>query len=87
MGHRVWLGVASSPGYAFAADIDERQQADYIVGAYSWAREWGHAGAMFLWNRNFGPALGAEDPATKYGIVYEDWSPRPAYTALKEMAR
>ena len=81
------LGVAPSPVYAFAADIDERQQADYIVGAYRWAREWGHAGTMFLWNLNLGPALGVEDAAAKYSIVYEDWSPRPAYAALKEMSK
>jgi hypothetical protein len=81
------MGIKPSPGYDFTADIDEGQQADYIVGAYAWAKEWGHAGAMFLWNLNFGPVSGAEDAAAKYSIVYEDWTLRPAYTALKEMLK
>jgi hypothetical protein len=81
------METGANPGYDYTEDIDERQQADYIVGAYAWAREWGHAGAMFLWNLNAAPVLGAEDAAAKYGIVYEDWSPRPAYAALRDMPK
>jgi hypothetical protein len=80
-------GVGPSPGYDFTADIDESQQADYVVGAYVWAKEWGHAGATFLWNLNYSALLGAEDAAAKYSIVYEDWSPRPAYVSLKDMPK
>jgi hypothetical protein len=39
------LGMEVSPGYAFVNDLDEQQQAAYITGAYTWAEEWGHAGA------------------------------------------
>ena len=60
-GKRVWatefgwpttdgMGVSASPGYEFANDINEQQQADYLVRAYTWSRNWGHAGVMFLWN-------------------------------------
>ena len=81
------MGVGASQGYEFANDINEQQQADYIVRAYTWSRSWGHAGTMFLWNLNFWPASGAQDEKAKYGIVRGDWSPRPAYTALKNMAK
>jgi hypothetical protein len=81
------LGTEPNPGYEYTADIDEQQQADYIVGAYAWAKEWGHAGAMFLSNLDAAPVLGAEDAAATFSIVYEDGSPRPAYAALKEMAK
>ena len=65
----------------------EQQQADYLVRAYQWSRSWGHAGVMFLWNLNFWPTTGPENEMAKYGIVRGDWSPRPAYTALKNMPK
>jgi hypothetical protein len=40
---------------------------------------------MFLTNLNAAPAKGAEGAMAKYSIVYADWSPRPAYTAIQEM--
>ncbi len=97
-GKRIWatefgwptvdgMGVGANVGYEFANDINEQQQADYIVRAYTWSRSWGHAGTMFLWNLNFWPTTGAENEMAKYGIVRGDWSPRPAYTALKNMPK
>lgn len=97
-GKRIWatefgwpttdgMGVSASPGYEFANDINEQQQADYLVRAYTWARNWGRAGVMFLWNLNFWPTAGAENEMAKYGIVRGDWSPRPAYIALRNMPK
>jgi hypothetical protein len=97
-GKRIWatefgwptvdgMGVSASPGYEFANDINEQQQADYVVRAYTWSRNWGHAGVMFLWNLNFWPAAGAQNEMAKYGIVRGDWSPRPAYIALRNMPK
>jgi hypothetical protein len=77
------LGMEVSPGYVFVNDVDEQQQAAYIVGAYAWAEGWGHAGAMFLFNLNVSPTR--SDLGLVYSIVYQDWSPRPAYRALKEI--
>jgi spore germination protein YaaH len=97
-GKRIWatefgwpttsgMGVGPSPGYEFSENINEQQQADYIVRAYTWSRSWGHAGVMFLWNLNFWPTTGPQNEMAKYGIVRGDWSPRPAYTALKNMPK
>lgn len=97
-GKRIWatefgwptvdgMGVGPSPGYEFSQDINQQQQADYLVRAYQWSRSWGHAGVMFLWNLNFWPTTGPENEMAKYGIVRGDWSPRPAYTALKNMPK
>jgi hypothetical protein len=77
------LDMEVSPGYLFVNDIDEQQQAAYIVGAYVWAEQWGHAGAMFLNNLNVSPVR--SDMGLTYSIVYPDWSPRPAYTALQAL--
>lgn len=81
------MGVPPNAGYEFAANLTESQQADYIVRAYQWAKSWGHAGTMFLWNLNFWPTVGAGNEMAKYGIVRGDWSPRPAYTALQNMPK
>jgi len=81
------MGVPVNDGYGYAADIDEQQQADYITRAYAWASDWGHAGVLFLWNLNMWPEAGAENEMAKFGIVRGDWSPRPAYTALRAMPK
>jgi len=81
------LGVPPAPGYPFAADINEAQQAQYLVRAYQMGRNWGWVGVMFLWNLNFGPVCGAADEKAAYSIVRPDWSPRPAYNALASMPK
>jgi hypothetical protein len=79
--------VLPNPGLEFMADINERQQADYIVRAFTWARRWGHAEVMVLWNLNLWPVAGPESEMSKYSIVRGNWSPRPAYVALRDMPK
>jgi hypothetical protein len=97
-GKRIWatefgwptvdgMGVPPNPGFEYAADIDQAQQASYIVGGYQWAAEWGHAAVLTLWNLNFWPVVGPENEMAKFSVVRGDWSPRPAYTAIKAMPR
>jgi hypothetical protein len=97
-GKRVWatefgwptvdgMGVSPNPGYEYAADIGEAQQADYISGAYRWAAGWGHAGTLVLWNLNMWPIVGSGNEMSKFSILRGDWSPRPAYTALKALPK
>jgi len=81
------LGVPPAPGYEFANDINEAQQADYFVQAYQMGRNWGWVGVMFLWNLNFGPVCGAADEKAAYGIIRPGWSLRPAYAALRDMPK
>jgi hypothetical protein len=81
------MSVPPSPGQEYAADITEQQQAAYTVRAFIWAHEWGHAGVMFLWSLNYWPAAGRYSEMAKYSLVRWNWSPRPAYLAVKEMAK
>ena len=78
------LGVTPVPGYEYAADNTEAEQADYIVRAYQIGREKGYMGVMFLWNLNFGVTSGASDEKAAFGILRPDGTPRPAYHALKD---
>jgi hypothetical protein len=77
--------VPPNPGLEYAADINETEQADYLVRAYAWSREWGHGGVLFLWNLNYWSAAGPYSEMSKYSILRADWSPRPAYIAVRDM--
>lgn len=81
------LGAGPAPGYGYAADNTEAEQAQFIVRAYQMAKNWGWVGPMFLWNLNFAPASGRANEKAAFGIVREDWSPRPAFHALAGMPK
>lgn len=81
------LGAGPAPGYGYAADNSEGEQAAFLTRAYQMGRNWGFVGVMFLWNLNFGPVSGKNDEKAAFGIVRPDWGPRPAYTALRDMPK
>ncbi|MFZ5917187.1 MAG: cellulase family glycosylhydrolase [Chloroflexota bacterium] len=81
------LGAPPPSGYEYANNNTEEAQASYIVRAYQMAKAWGWVGPMFLWNLNYGPASGRFDEKAGFGIVYPDWSPRPAFHALASMPK
>ena len=72
--------------YAFANDNSYQEQADWTVQAYVMMRDWGWIGPAFLWNLNFA-VLAPGTERELWGIVASDWSLRPVYTALKQMAK
>jgi tetratricopeptide (TPR) repeat protein len=97
-GKRLWpteFGWASienmapepAPGYEYARDNTEVEQAQFLVRAYQMGKNWGWVGVMFLGNLNYAPVAGALDRKAAFGILYPDWSPRPAYAALRDMLK
>lgn len=48
-------GVSGSPaqGYEYERDNTPDEQAQWLVGAYRYAKSWGWAGVMFVWNLDF----------------------------------
>jgi LysM repeat protein len=81
------LGVEPVPGYEYAADNTELEQAQFIVRAFEMGKAWGWVGPMFLWNLNFGAVLGAEDEKAAFSILYPDWTPRQAHAAVHDMPK
>ena len=67
--------------------IDEQTQANYLVGGLERARqEWPWLGVTNVWFFRPDPALAQksnQDPTNFFAIVNPDFTPRPAYTALK----
>lgn len=75
--------------YAYAAEVTEALQAQYLVRALQLAKQLGYVGPAFVWNLNFGTGESAEDPLAKraFAVLYDDWSPRAAYNALAGMTK
>lgn len=87
-GKRVWpteFGWASTPyphpGYEYAAQNTEQEQAEFIVRAYQMAKSWGWVGPMFLWNLDYNITAPDKELAA-FGIMG-----RPAQGALAGMAK
>lgn len=88
-----WATKNNTPGYEFGNQISSQQQAEWIVRAFEIARyEYApYVGGMFLWQLNFAvpwKATGNElHEQASYGVINGDWSPRPAYDAIKNMPK
>ncbi len=76
-------------GYEFAADINEQQQAEYLVEAFNWMRDSGQVKLAFLFNLNYGPLGG--DPASDDNVVFsllaKEGFGRPAFEAMGAMEK
>ena len=90
---RIWptefgwaAGGAFNPAYAYANDNSFEEQAAWTVEAYQMMRNWGWVGPAFLWNLNFRVVADGTEKA-QWGIVSNNWSPLPAYTALQGMGK
>ncbi len=95
-GKKMWLTEfgwdstqAPAAGYEYAKYISEQQQADYLTKAFALGKSYPWMGVMFVWNLNFQVTLQSDTGNEKWGwgVVRQDWSPRPAYTALKAMPK
>jgi hypothetical protein len=81
------MGAGPAGGYEYAAQNTEAEQAQYLVDAFNMAKRWGWVGPMFVWNLNFAPIAGPADEKSAFCLVRPDWSPRPAYEALRNMPK
>ena len=88
-----WATQNTSQYYEYGNQISFEQQADYLVRAlqYSHTHYRGWLTGMFVWNLNFAiPWTSEGNPLheqASFGVLNGDWSPRPAYTALKNMPK
>jgi len=76
------------PSYEYAAQNTDQDQANYFVAAFQMVKQsHPYVGAMFVWNLNFRVTKPPTNETWAFGILESDWSPRPAYTALKNMPK
>ena len=86
-----WATKNNTPGYEYGNSISQQKQAEWIVRAFEKGRTdyqpW--LQGMFLWQLNFAPRWRAEGnelhEQASFGVLNGDWTPRPAYSAIKNM--
>ena len=88
-----WATRNNTPGYGYGNNISLQKQAQWIVRAFQMGRTdyapW--VSGMFLWQLNFAVPWkynGNElHEQASFGVLNGDWSPRPAYEAIKAMPK
>jgi hypothetical protein len=87
------LGVQGNPpGFEFALDNTEQEQADWIVQGFQIMRDAGFVKFGIVYNLDYIQKIGQKpnekggDPAT-YSIIHADGSPRPAFDAIAQMSK
>jgi hypothetical protein len=75
------------PGYEYCTSIDATTQANFLVQAFQMARNLDYVAAMMQWNLNYQLAVPQTDEKWGFGIIRDDWSARPAYSALAAMPK
>lgn len=93
-GKKIWFSEfgycsAETPpsGYEYCKSLTAQNQADFLVGAFTKARALDYVGGMIVWNLNFQLAVPATDEKWGFSVLRNDWSPRPAYSALAQMPK
>ena len=77
------FGEVNTPGWDYAREVSEADQAAYLVRAIQLRRERVWLGPMFVWNLNVAWLFGPERPESAYGLIRPDGSLRPAYERLR----
>lgn len=74
------------PGYEFASDNTQQEQADYIVQAFKLMKDWSYIKLAFLFNLDYAQKSpdGANDRTADWSIMGLDGSARPAFNELHD---
>jgi hypothetical protein len=93
-GKKIWFsefgycsGTTPPTGYEYCKYLTPQNQADFLVQAFTKARSLDYVGGMVVWNLNFQMAVPATDEKWGFSVLQNDWSPRPAYSALSQMPK
>lgn len=83
-----WSTKNAAPGYGYGAQNSDADQAAYLVRAFQMGKlyyPW--MGVMAVWNLNYAVVTPPTDEKYPWSVLNSDWSPRPSYTALKNMPK
>jgi hypothetical protein len=84
-----WSTYNEAPGYEYGQLITEDMQAQYLVRAFQKGlNDYPWMGVMCVWNLNFSAiGLPASDEKVPWSVIKADFSPRPAFNALKAIRK
>ncbi|HUP27724.1 MAG TPA: hypothetical protein VM409_04755 [Chloroflexia bacterium] len=84
-----WSTYNTAKGYEYGQLISPETQAQYLVRAFEKGKnDYPWMGVMFVWNLNFSTlGLPDDDEKVPWSVINKDFSPRPAFTALKNIPK
>jgi hypothetical protein len=83
-----WTTENQAPGYEYGVNNSEQDVAEYLVRSLQIARQvWDFVTGAFVWNLNWSTLANPEDEIYPWSALNGDWSPRPAYEALRDMPK
>jgi len=84
----LWLTEYGAPTVPFASGygppLTEAQQADRLRTAFALASRWDWI-ANLTWFEYRDAGTGSDDPELNFGLVHTDLTPKPSYSALREV--
>lgn len=83
-GKEVWLTEVGAPTGTAADAVSEQRQAEIVVEAVRTAGSWSWAGPSFVYAVRDAGTL-PSDREQNFGLVRRDYSPKPAYGALRTL--
>ncbi|RIK43964.1 MAG: hypothetical protein DCC58_08930 [Chloroflexi bacterium] len=83
-----WTTENQAPGYEYGVNNTEEEVAQFLVRAFEIATtEWDFVTGAFVWNLNWSTLAPPESEISPWSALNADWTPRPAYEALKAMPK
>ena len=83
-----WTTENQAEGYEYGVNNTPEEVAEYLVRSFEIARtEWNFVEGMFVWTLNWTTLAPPEDEKYPWSALNDDWSPRPAYEALRDMPK
>ncbi len=80
-----WCSDKREGGFGWCNELDPATQADFIVRAIKMSKDkYPWMGVMTLWNLNFSTFQPGWTGPSLYSIINADFSPRPAYFAVRD---
>ena len=83
-----WTTENQATGYEYGQFNSEEDVAQYLTRSFEiMLDEWDWVTGAFVWNLNWTTLTTPDDEKYPWSAINEDWSPRPAYTAMRELPK
>lgn len=83
-----WTTDNLAPGYEYGQFNSEEDVANYLTRSFEiMVDEWEWVTGAFIWNLNWSTLTPVEDEKHPWSAVNADWSPRPAFEAMRNIPK
>lgn len=83
-----WTTENMAPGYEYGQFNTEEDVAEYLTRSFEiMLFEWDFVSGAFVWNMNWSTLVDPSDEKFPWSAVNADWSPRPAFEAMRVMRK